>query len=72
MQRTRHILISLALVAVTGSLFAQPAQRSWSGTTARQFIHRYAEYIAQPREISTFAAYGSFLLGTGIMEHRTR
>lgn len=30
----------------------------------------YAEYIAQPREISTFAAYGSFLLGTGIMEHR--
>ncbi|MCR4824347.1 MAG: glycoside hydrolase family 88 protein [Bacteroidales bacterium] len=28
----------------------------------------YEEYIAQPREISTFAAYGSFLLGTGIME----
>ncbi len=30
----------------------------------------YEEYIAQPREISTFAAYGSFLLGTGIYEHR--
>ena len=30
----------------------------------------YEEYIAQPREISTFAAYGSFLLGTGIFEHR--
>lgn len=29
----------------------------------------YADYIAQPREISTFAAYGSFLLGTGIVEH---
>ncbi|MBQ9661017.1 MAG: glycoside hydrolase family 88 protein [Bacteroidales bacterium] len=31
--------------------------------------HSYADYIAQPREISTFAAYGSFLLGTGIVEH---
>ena len=29
----------------------------------------YEDYIAQPREISTFAAYGSFLLGTGIVEH---
>ena len=30
----------------------------------------YEEYISQPREISTFAAYGSFLLGTGLWEHR--
>ena len=30
----------------------------------------YEEYIRQPREISTFAAYGSFLLGTGIYELR--
>ena len=30
----------------------------------------YEEYIAQPREVSTFAAYGSFLLGTGLWEHR--
>lgn len=29
----------------------------------------YADYIAQTHEISTFAAYGSFLLGTGIFEH---
>lgn len=28
----------------------------------------YEEYISQPREISTFAAYGSFILGTGIIE----
>jgi len=28
----------------------------------------YEEYISQPREISTFAAYGSFILGTGIVE----
>ena len=30
--------------------------------------HSYEEYITQPREISTFAAYGSFMLGTGIVE----
>ena len=30
----------------------------------------YESYISQPHEISTFAAYASFLLGTGIMEHR--
>ena len=30
----------------------------------------YEEYISQPREVSTFAAYGSFLLGTGLWEHR--
>ena len=28
----------------------------------------YEEYISQPREISTFAAYGSFILGAGIVE----
>lgn len=28
----------------------------------------YEEYISQPREISTFAAYGSFILGTSIVE----
>ena len=28
----------------------------------------YEEYISQPREINTFAAYGSFILGTGIVE----
>ena len=32
-------------------------------------MRSYEEYIRQPREISTFAAYGSFLLGTGVMEH---
>ena len=29
----------------------------------------YEEYILQPREISTYAAFGSFIIGTGIMEH---
>ncbi len=29
-------------------------------------MHRYAD----PSVISTFAAYGSFLLGTGLWEHR--
>ena len=29
----------------------------------------YESYISQPHEISTFAAYASFILGTGIMEH---
>ena len=29
----------------------------------------YEHYISQPHEISTFAAYASFILGTGIMEH---
>ena len=33
-------------------------------------MHSYEEYIAQPREISTFAAYGSFILGTGVYEHK--
>ncbi len=33
-------------------------------------IRSYEEYIAQPREISTFAEYGSFILGTGVYEHR--
>lgn len=28
----------------------------------------YEEYISQPREISTFAAYGSFIIGAGIVE----
>ena len=31
-------------------------------------MRSYEEYISQPREISTFAAYGSFILGTGIVE----
>jgi len=30
--------------------------------------NNYAEYIAQPHEVSTFAAFGSFILGTGIVE----
>ena len=29
----------------------------------------YEEYISQPREISTYAAFGSFIIGTGIVEH---
>ena len=29
----------------------------------------YEEYISSPREINTYAAFGSFILGTGIMEH---
>ena len=29
----------------------------------------YEAYISQPREISTFAAFASFILGTGIVEH---
>ena len=33
-------------------------------------MRSYEEYIAQPREISTFAAYGSFILGTGVYEHQ--
>ncbi len=28
----------------------------------------YKEYITQPKEISPFAAFGSFIIGTGIME----
>jgi rhamnogalacturonyl hydrolase YesR len=28
----------------------------------------YADYIAQPHEVSPFAAFGSFILGTGIFE----
>ena len=32
----------------------------------------YEEYISQPREISTYAAIGSFILGTGIVEHHFR
>lgn len=32
----------------------------------------YNAYITQPREISTFAAYASFILGTGIYEHDLR
>lgn len=29
----------------------------------------YKEYISQPKEISPFAAFGSFIIGTGIMEN---
>ena len=29
----------------------------------------YRDYISQPREISTYAAFGSFIIGTGIVEH---
>ena len=32
----------------------------------------YEEYISCPREISTYAAFGSFILGTGIVEHNKR
>lgn len=32
----------------------------------------YEEYISQPREISTFAAYGSFIIGAGIVEEYMR
>jgi rhamnogalacturonyl hydrolase YesR len=28
----------------------------------------YQAYISQPKEVSTFAAFGSFIIGTGIME----
>ena len=63
MQRTRHILISLALIAFAGSLFAQPAQRSWSGTTARQFIHRYAD----PDEIRWGTQDNSFTWQAGYL-----
>ena len=31
--------------------------------------HSYEEYISCSREISTYAAFGSFILGTGIVEH---
>jgi len=30
----------------------------------------YAEYIVQPKEVSPFAAFGSFIIGTGIVEKR--
>jgi rhamnogalacturonyl hydrolase YesR len=30
----------------------------------------YADYIAQPKEVSPFAAFGSFIIGTGIVEER--
>jgi rhamnogalacturonyl hydrolase YesR len=30
----------------------------------------YQQYISQPKEISPFAAFGSFIIGTGIMEER--
>lgn len=30
----------------------------------------YADYIAQPREVSPFAAFGSFIIGTGSVEKR--
>jgi len=30
----------------------------------------YADYIAQPKEVSPFAAFGSFIIGTGIVEIR--
>ena len=63
MQSTKHILISLTLIAVTGSLFAQPAQRSWSGTTARQFIHRYAD----PDEIRWGTQDNSFTWQAGYL-----
>lgn len=32
----------------------------------------YQAYISQPREISTYAAFGSFIIGTGIVEHHFR
>ncbi|MBQ8501753.1 MAG: glycoside hydrolase family 88 protein [Bacteroides sp.] len=32
----------------------------------------YEAYINQPREINTFAAFGSYILGTGIVEHGIR
>ena len=32
----------------------------------------YEAYVTQPREISTYAAFGSFMLGAGIVEHRLR
>ncbi|MBQ8463458.1 MAG: glycoside hydrolase family 88 protein [Prevotella sp.] len=32
----------------------------------------YEAYISQPREISTYAAFGSFIIGTGIVEHHFR
>ena len=30
----------------------------------------YKDYIERPKEISTFAAFGSFIIGTGIVENR--
>ncbi len=30
--------------------------------------NNYQAYISQPKEVSTFAAFGSFIIGTGIME----
>jgi len=32
----------------------------------------YKAYISQPREISTYAAFASFIIGTGIVEHHFR
>lgn len=32
----------------------------------------YQAYINQPKEINTFAAFGSFIIGTGIVEHSIR
>ncbi len=32
----------------------------------------YQAYISQPREISTYTAFGSFIIGTGIVEHNFR
>jgi rhamnogalacturonyl hydrolase YesR len=32
----------------------------------------YAGYIAQPKEVSTFAAFGSFIIGTGIVENHLK
>jgi rhamnogalacturonyl hydrolase YesR len=29
----------------------------------------YSDYIAQPKEVSPFAAFGSFIIGTSVMEH---
>jgi rhamnogalacturonyl hydrolase YesR len=31
-------------------------------------MNSYAEYISQPREVSTFAAFGSFIIGTSTFE----
>ena len=56
MQRTRHILISLILSA-------QPRPRVWSETTARQFIHRYAD----PDEIRWGTQDNSFTWQAGYL-----
>jgi hypothetical protein len=31
----------------------------------------YADYISQPKEVSPFAAFGSFIIGTSIVEERS-